>query len=169
MEMERDGGSAQQKAEYVSRPTLGDLLSKDIFLYAVASGVIVIWVLYLTLVYLVEGDSAEEGGLSNEMLFLIFLLVTLGDMAILGWRVRYFSAFANRGVETEAKIVGVTGVGDQISVEYEYVFQAEHLKGTAGVGGLSPRKKAEGLVGREIFILVDPERPKRTLVLSKLR
>jgi hypothetical protein len=162
-----DGG--RQKAEYVSRPTLGDLLAKDVFLYAVISGIVVIWVVYIFIVFLAEDGTSDGGGLSSDVLFVLFMLMTVGDIVILGWRVRHFSAFANRGVETPARISGVTGVGDQIGVEYEYVFQAERLKGSIGIGGLAPRKKAEAMVGREIFILVDSEKPKRTLVLSKLK
>lgn len=167
--MEVDGTGGQQKAEYVSRPTLGDLVAKDIFFYAVVSGLVVLWVVYVVVVYLAGDDASEGGGVSDESLFVIFLFMTIGDIAILAWRVRHFSGFVNRGVETAAKVIGVTGVGDQIGVEYEYVFNGERLKGTIGVGGLSPRKKAEGLVGREIFILVDPARPGMTLVLSKMK
>jgi hypothetical protein len=169
MEPDSDLGGGRQKAEYVSRPTLGDMLSKDVFLYAIVSGIVIIWVTYIFVAFLAEDNTSDEGGLSGDALFVLFLLMTLGDIVILGWRVRHFSAFANRGVETPARISGVTGVGDQIGVEYEYVFQAERLKGSIGIGGLAPRKKAEAMVGREIFILVDSEKPKRTLVLSKLR
>ena len=169
MEVGSDRAGELQKAEYVSRPTLGDLLAKDIFFYAVVSGVVVVWVVYIFLVYFIEEDPTDEGGFSKDSILVIFLLMTIADIAILGWRVRYFSAFANRGVETSARIARVTGVGDQIGVEYDYVFQMEQLKGSIGLGGLATRKKAESLIGREIFILVDPEKPKRTLVLSKLK
>lgn len=169
MELKPVPGSGQEKAEYVSRPTLGDMLAKDIFLYAIISGVIVIWVVYLLLILLVEDDPTDEGDISKDTILILFLLMTVGDMAILGWRVRYFSGFAKRGVETPAKIARVTTVEDQIGVEYDYVFQMEQLKGSIGLGGFATRKKAEVLIGREIFILVDPEKPKRTMVLSKLR
>lgn len=169
MELKPAPDSGQEKAEYVSRPTLGDMLAKDIFLYAIVSGIVVIWVVYLSLILLVEDDPTDEGSFSKDTILILFLLMTVGDMAILGWRVRYLSAFANRGVETPAKIARVTVIGDQIGVEYDYVFQMEQLNGRIGLGGFSTRKKAESLIGREIFILVDPERPKRALVLSKLK
>lgn len=169
MEKESDRISGQQKAEYVSRPTLGSLLAKDVSTYAFVSGMVVIWIVYLFLFFFAEEDSANEGGLSKETILVIFLLMTIADIVILTWRVRYFSAFANHGVETAAKVARVTGVGDQIGVEYEYVFQMEQLKGNIVLGGFATRKKAEALIGREIFILVDPEKPKRTLVLSRLK
>lgn len=169
VEMESNSAGELEGAEYVSRPTLGDLLSKDIFIYAVISSVIVIWIVYLTVVLLVEDDPTDEGSFSKETILILFLLMTVADMAILGWRVRYFSAFASRGVETPAKIARVSAVGDQVGIEYDYVFQTEQLTGSIGLGGFSTRKKAEALIGREIFILVDPERPKRSLVLSKLK
>jgi hypothetical protein len=164
-----DHAGGQEKAEYVSRPTLGALLGKDIFLYAVVSSIVVIWFVYIFLVLFMEDDPTDEGGFSKDTILVLFLLMTVGDIAILGYRVRYFSAFANRGVETPAKIARVTAVGDQIGVEYDYVFQMQQLKGSIGLGGFSTRKKAEALIGREIFILVDPEKPKRTFVLSKLK
>jgi len=170
MEVGSDRAGELQKAEYVSRPTLGDLLAKDIFFYAVVSGVVVVWIVYIFLVYFIEEDPTDEGGFSKDSILVIFLLMTIADMAILGWRVRYFSAFANRGVETPARIARIVRVDDNLnSVEFEYVFQAEQLKGVIGIGGFATRKKAEALIGREIFILVDPEKPKRTLVLSKLK
>jgi len=169
MEKGPDRASGQEKAEYVSRPTLGSLLAKDISTYAFVSGMVVVWVVYLFLFFLMEEDSTGEGGFSRETILVIFLLMTVADIVILGWRIRHFSAFANRGVETPAKIARVTGVGDQIGVEYDYVFQMQQLKGNIVLGGFATRKKAEALIGREIFILVDPEKPKRALVLSKLK
>ena len=167
--MESDSAGEQQKAEYVSRPTLGDLLSKDIFIYAVISGAVAIWAVYLVVAFFIDDVPTDEGNISMNTILVLFLLMTVADVAILGWRIRYFSAFANRGVEISAKIARVTTVGDQVGIEYDYVFQMERVTGSIGLGGFSTRKKAEALIGREIFILVDPERPKHSLILSKLR
>jgi hypothetical protein len=168
-ELATRGGIVQEKAEYVSRPTLGDLLSKDVMVYAIVSGTVMIWAVYFVVVSLVKDSSSGGESLSNDTILIIFLLITVADIGILGWRARYLSTFASRGVETPARIARLTKMGDQIAVEYDYSFGADRLSGKIGVGGVSPQKKAEALVGREIFILIDPDKPTRSLVISKLK
>jgi hypothetical protein len=162
-----DGG--QQTAEYVSRPTLWNLLGKDVFLYAVVSSTVVIWAVYFAIFGMLNDEITTDSGLTGSQMFVIFLLMTLGDIGILGWRVRTLSTFVNHGVEATGRVVGITTVGDQVGVDYEHDFQGSNLKGSIGLGGFATHKTAERFIGREIILLVNPEKPKRTLVLTKLK
>lgn len=161
---------SQPTAEYVSRPTLGSLLSKDVFLFASVSSIIVIWVVYFVLINLASDDASSQGDdFSQTELLVMFLVMTAADIGLLAWRIRTLSAFVNRGIEVSARIVGTHSDGSAIVVDYEYSYQGATLKGGRGLGGFATQEKAKSMIGRDITVLINPDNPKRTLVLSKLK
>lgn len=158
---------AVQKAEYVSRPTLGSLLARDLVWYFSLLLTTIILVVYF-IVMSEPGGLSDGGGPPLDVVLVLLLSVIAGGTAVLTWRARVMSAFLSRGVEITARISGLRIVGDKIWMEYEYVHQGSHLQGRTRFGGSSRKKQAERLLRREIIILVDSEDPRRSLVLSKL-
>jgi hypothetical protein len=162
-------GADLQTAEFVPRPTLGNLLAKDVFFYASISSTVMIWIVYFVISTLADDETVSSSDLSASEWFVIFLAMTAADVGILGWRIGRLSTFVNRGVETTAKIVGVSNKGDYIGLDYEYSYEGVTLKGVMGLGGFNPQKNAQRFIGRQISILVNPDNPKRTLILTKLK
>ncbi|MCU0860432.1 MAG: hypothetical protein MUE55_07610, partial [Thermoplasmata archaeon] len=62
----------------------------------------------------------------------------------------------------------VTAVGDQVGVEYEFLVEGKTHKGSRGGGMFATREKLGALVGNDIMLLVDPQKPKVHVMLSKL-
>lgn len=150
------------------RPTVGQMIVRDIFLYMAISTPAVL--LAVILFFSVMGEPEDGSGPLDTTYLYVLLVVDVGiSIGMLYWRWNLYSAVLSSGVETPGEVTSVTRSGDAIIVEYTYRWQAETVKSTRKVGGYIPKRRIKEEVGLKAMLLVDPNKPQRFLVLDTIR
>ena len=147
------------------RPTVGQMLMRDVFVYMFLATPFVI--LLAILAVSAMGEEAEATGLTYMYGVLVFDVAAC--FVVIYWRRNMYSSVLDSGVEVEGKVVSVRKSGDALIVEYEYRWQAETMRSSRRVVGYLPRTRVREEVGTTATLLVDPGKPQRFLVLDTVR
>ncbi|MGD9962603.1 MAG: DUF3592 domain-containing protein [Thermoplasmata archaeon] len=149
---------------YGRRPTVGQMLMRDVFVYMFLSTPFI-----LLLTILILSAMADADATSLTYMYGVLVLDVAACFVVIYWRRSMYSSVLNSGVEVEGKVVSVRKSGDALVVEYEYRWQAETMRSTRRVSGYLPKTRVREEVGTTATLLVDPSKPTRFLVLDSVR
>ena len=145
------------------------LLKRDIFLYSSVGTPILFFIAFFY--FSIEGAESGYKLGNNFMLNLLFILAIISiiqGLLLIWWRIRVYSRIMSRGVEVPAKMSVERFFGYNTGIEYIYSLNGQNFSSTRDI---SPHlvRRIEFQPGREVRLLVDPEKPKRFIILDALR
>lgn len=144
------------------------LLKRDIFLYSSISSPILFFIVFFY--FSVEG--AELGyklgnNLVLNLLFLGTILSIIQGLILIRWRIGIYSRIISRGIEVSARMSVEQFFGPNTGIEYIYTLDGQNYASTRNIGPhLVRRMKFQP--GLEIRLVVDPDKPKRFMILDVL-
>ena len=134
-----------------SRPTVGHMMVRDIFVYMALSTPAMLAFVLLFMSSVEYEDPSEVTDLTP--LYIVLGIDIVIGLGMIYWRWNLYSSVLQSGVETSAEVTSVTKVGDTTAVEWTYRWQAETVKSAKLIGGFIPKKRLKYDVGLkdEIF------------------
>lgn len=148
------------------RPSASELFKKDTFWMLLAIGTVSMWVVALVVFPMMDDGSPEMDETTTTMLIVAVADTVLTAFAI-RWRYLIAKGLAERGIVTKAKVVKAVWDGGA-QIECEYSVEGKTYTTAFSAGMSDTVEKAQRHVGREIVLLVDPQKPKWPKKLSKL-
>jgi len=149
------------------RPGTSDLFFKDFVWALFVVTAATLWVLALVVLPMMD-DGTTEMADAASILSVAAAVDSALVVGVIYWRYGRAKALAERGVVTKARIAKVAGIGDSLRVVYEFHVEGKAYTGSMGGGPFAARWELEALIGKDITLLVDPQKPKVHLMLSKL-
>lgn len=149
--------------------TISKLLSRDFLFYSSIASTVSFWVLFF---YFARVGAEQGRTLGNDNFLNIIFLLAIGTIIqglfIFWWRFRIYSRIMSKGVEVPARMSALRFFGTNTGIEYIYSLNGQNYASTRDIGPhLVRRMKFEP--GREVRLIVDPDKPKRFMILDVLR
>lgn len=148
------------------RPSASELFRKDMLWMLLVMGTVSVWVVALAVFPMMDDGSPEM----DEMIS-VMLIVAVADTAltafVIRWRYLMAKGLAERGVVTRAKVVKAVWDGGA-HIECEYSVEGKSYTTTFSAGMTDTVERAQRHVGKEVVLLVDPQKPKSPKMLTKL-
>jgi len=160
-------GSIAELETGAFRPGTSDLFFKDFLWLTFVMTAATLWVLALVVLPSMDDgttDMADAASILSAAAAVDSALV----VGVIYWRYGRAKTLAERGVVTKARITKVAGVGDSLRVVYEFRVEGTTYTGSTGGGSFAARWELEALIGKDITLLMDPQKPKVHVMLSKL-
>lgn len=107
--------------------------------------------------YFLDGRSPVN--LTQNILLGSLVLVAIVSLA---WRINLINGIFNDGIETRAVIDHVSFYRDRGRVRYTYTFRDEQYLSTSAV--MKTKVTRQYQVGQSLIVLVDQNKPKRTVI-----
>jgi len=123
---------------------------------------IVIWIVYLAWVPDWRGDGPIIPAWMVPYILVFSLLVTLGGILILAWRVLLINTIFRDGSVVSGRIEAVSLKRDRGRLEYTYIFKNKTYQ--SGVSIHRNAQTKELRAGEKIILLVDPKKPIRAFM-----
>jgi len=144
------------------------LLKRDIFLYVSIGSPILFFIVFFQL----STEGAESGhklgdNLVLNLLFIMAILSIIYGLIIIWWRIRIYSKIMSKGIEIPAKMSVVRFFGPNAGIEYIYSLNGQNYASTRD---MSPHlvRKMKFQSGRAVRLIIDPDKPKRFIILDVL-
>lgn len=148
------------------RPSASELFKKDKVWMILTVGTVMAWVVALMVLPMMDDGSPEMDEIVSVM-----LLVAVADTAlaaiVIRWRYLMAKGLAERGVVTRAKVTKAVWDGGA-QIECEYPVEGKTYTTAFSAGMSDTVEKAQRHVGKEVVLLVDPQKPKSPKMLTKL-
>jgi hypothetical protein len=94
----------------------------------------------------------------------ISIAITLGAIALLAWRISFFTKLFEAGEETTAVVQGIHFRRSRGLVNYSYTYQGTNYSTDNLTTAIGHSKKLEP--DQEVSILIDPDKPDRAVIKS---
>jgi hypothetical protein len=133
------------------RPSPLRIIQNDYLAFMAAVLPLAVWIVFF---------FGSIGQSTNSLYFGIAL--TLGSIALLAWRIFFFTKLFENGEETTAVVQGIYFRRSRGTVNFTYTYQGANYSADNLTTTIGHTRKLE--TGQEVTILVNPSNPERAII-----